>query len=69
MPDLRTVITGLRFQVERTAYNEANQVAGRDIQPPQGTQEQPQVVWFTAIEADIPETVLEWVRGKIGKGA
>jgi hypothetical protein len=53
---MKQVITGLLVNVEITGYNDAGQVAGRPDKP----------VQFTALEADIPETVLEWVRQKIG---
>ena len=53
---MRQVITGLLVQVEITGYNEAGQVAGRPEKP----------VQFVALEADIPEPVLEWARQMIG---
>jgi hypothetical protein len=53
---MRQAITGLAVQVEITGYNELGQVAGRPEKP----------VGFTVLEADIPETVLEWVRQRLG---
>lgn len=57
---MRQVITGLVVQVEVTQYNDEGQVAGRvlaqDGKPPV----------FSVAEADIPASVLEWARQKIG---
>jgi len=54
---MRQVITGLVVTVEVTQYNDANQVCGRPAKAPQ----------FSILEADIPENVLEWVRGCLAK--
>jgi len=54
---MRQVITGLVVNVEITQYNEAGQVCGRPPKAPA----------FSVLEADIPENVIEWVRGCLAK--
>jgi len=54
---MKQVITALVVQVEVTNYNEAGQVAQR-----------PEMPRFVAIEADIPEPVLEWVQQVLARG-
>lgn len=54
---MKQVITGILVQLEVTVYNDDWKVVNR-----------PTVKPFTALEADIPEAVLEWVRMMIGKG-
>lgn len=53
---MRQVITGILVQVEITNYNEAGQVTSRPKSPQ-----------FAVLEAEIPESVLEWVRQMVAK--
>ena len=57
---MRQVITGLVLQVEITRYNDTGQKMGHVLSP----DGKPPLM--SVAEADIPETVLEWVRQKIG---
>ena len=49
------------MELEVTLYNDENKVAGRV------TDKQGKRPVFQVLEADIPEPVLEWVRGVLSK--
>lgn len=59
---MKQVVTGLVVQVEVTGYDDEGRVVGR------GTTPDGKPLTFQALEASIPEPVLEWVRQQIKLG-
>ncbi len=58
---MRQAITGVIVQLEITQYNDANQVCGRMTTPEGGRPT------FSAVEAEIPGPVMEWVQAAVNK--